>query len=178
MRERWPIQHSCSHSAGFRRARVRRCFRDDPVTHTHGLHAGTYSCLSGNVIHIYCRFLCLIDLKPYGCSEVLEFPAVSPYNVSMAHCYYCGTELPYGEKVYRSTLCTMCEKPLKICRNCEFYLSGAKHDCREPIAEPVYDKERANSCDLFSPSPGPWHGDDEQKKQADARKKLNSLFNF
>ena len=68
----------------------------------------------------------------------------------MASCYFCGTELPHGERIYRTTICTACKKPIKICLNCEFYDSSAHYGCREDIGEPVREKDTANFCDYFS----------------------------
>jgi hypothetical protein len=39
---------------------------------------------------------------------------------------------------------------VRVCRNCAFFASGAHHDCREPAAELVADKERANFCEYFA----------------------------
>lgn len=36
--------------------------------------------------------------------------------------------------------------------NCAFYDAGAYNACREPQAERVLDKERANRCDYFAPA--------------------------
>ena len=94
----------------------------------------------------------------------------------MAHCFYCGREV--NEKIYRSSLCEACGKPLKICKNCRFYAPGEKYDCREHIADPVYDKERENYCDYYQPSADPWEGNQQRKKAEDAKKKFNSLFDF
>ncbi len=94
----------------------------------------------------------------------------------MAYCYFCGQELPYGERIYRTTMCEACGKPLKICRNCTFYAPGETYDCREHISDPVHDKERENLCDYFSPYEGPWKGNEKKKKQEEARKKFDSLF--
>jgi len=46
--------------------------------------------------------------------------------------------------------CLKCGKDLRSCKNCKFFLSGARGDCRETSAEPQADKERANFCDWFS----------------------------
>jgi len=46
--------------------------------------------------------------------------------------------------------CQNCGKDLRSCKNCRFFLSGARGDCRETGAEPQADKERANFCDWFS----------------------------
>jgi hypothetical protein len=37
-----------------------------------------------------------------------------------------------------------------VCRNCSFFAPGSHNDCREPGAEPVTDKERANFCEFFA----------------------------
>ncbi len=38
---------------------------------------------------------------------------------------------------------------MRVCLNCSFYAPGAANDCREPQAERVVDKERANFCEFF-----------------------------
>ncbi|MGM0431108.1 MAG: hypothetical protein ACQEQU_00175 [Spirochaetota bacterium] len=68
----------------------------------------------------------------------------------MGVCFFCGAEIPQSEPIHRSTLCRACGNNVKICKNCRFYDTGAAHECREPISEPVTDKERANFCDYFS----------------------------
>ncbi len=99
------------------------------------------------------------------------------YNVPMAHCYFCGQETVRGERIYRTSMCSACGKPLKICRNCEFYDPGAKYECREHIQDPVRDKEQENFCEYFSPDLSPWSPDDGSVKKQ-ARDRFNSLFNL
>ncbi|MDR0455613.1 MAG: hypothetical protein LBH20_02885 [Treponema sp.] len=65
-------------------------------------------------------------------------------------CWYCGSPVAEQEPFSRSLLCAVCGKDLRSCRNCRFYLSGARGDCSETSAEPTADKERANFCDWFS----------------------------
>ena len=67
----------------------------------------------------------------------------------MASCHFCGTSIAADTAIYRNSECPHCAKPLKICLNCEFYEKGAPSDCRETIAEPVREKDRANFCDYF-----------------------------
>jgi hypothetical protein len=43
-----------------------------------------------------------------------------------------------------------CGKDLRSCRNCRFYLPGARGNCGEPNAGEEGDKERGNFCDWFS----------------------------
>lgn len=64
-------------------------------------------------------------------------------------CYACGTELPAEFVITRSAECPTCGKPVRVCKNCEFYEPGAHWDCRETVPEQVVDKERSNFCDYF-----------------------------
>ncbi len=70
-------------------------------------------------------------------------------------CWKCGTSLAdYTLPLRRLEECRACHAELHVCRMCEFYdTSKAKH-CRETIAEEVKDKQRANFCDYFKPTPG------------------------
>jgi predicted amidophosphoribosyltransferase len=65
-------------------------------------------------------------------------------------CWYCGSPVTDEEPFGRSLLCDVCGKDLRSCRNCKFFVSGARGDCRETSAEPVAEKETANFCDWFS----------------------------
>ncbi len=90
-------------------------------------------------------------------------------------CWKCGAELealtlPFG----RRDECPACRAELHVCRLCEFYdRSKAKH-CREPIADEVSDKTRANFCGYFRARPGAWQAPDEAASRAKAA--LDSLF--
>ncbi len=93
----------------------------------------------------------------------------------MAYCYSCGSELPDTLQIGRSTACPTCDKDVRVCLNCAFYAPGAHWDCRETISEPVRDKERANFCDSFSPSPEPRKARTNDPA-AKAKKRFDSLF--
>ena len=67
----------------------------------------------------------------------------------MKMCARCGKSLPDELSVSRSSACPFCRADLRTCTNCRFYAPGAQWDCRETIAEPVRDKEKANFCDFF-----------------------------
>lgn len=93
-------------------------------------------------------------------------------------CHYCGG--PVGEDVtigFRDT-CGRCGRDLHVCRNCRFYDPGAYNACREPQAERILDKERANFCEYFVPAsdltPGA-RGSSSSREDA-ARKRLEDLF--
>jgi hypothetical protein len=47
--------------------------------------------------------------------------------------------------------CRKCGAELHVCKLCEWYNTSVAKHCREPIAEEVKDKERANFCDYFKP---------------------------
>jgi hypothetical protein len=70
-------------------------------------------------------------------------------------CWKCGASLAeLTLPLRRLEECKRCGAELHVCKLCEWYsISVAKH-CREPIAEEVKDKERANFCDYFKPRPG------------------------
>jgi hypothetical protein len=91
-------------------------------------------------------------------------------------CWKCGASLAdYSLPLRRLEECRECHAELHVCRMCEFYdTTKAKH-CREPIAEEVKDKIRANFCDYFKPSPAAYRP--EQLSAAEqARAQLESLF--
>lgn len=79
--------------------------------------------------------------------------------------------MPHGERIYRSTICPKCGKPLKICLNCQFYAPGAHFDCHEDIGEPVLEKDLANFCDYFAARP-----DNSPKNREEGHKKAVAAF--
>ncbi|AFG37711.1 hypothetical protein [Spirochaeta africana] len=73
----------------------------------------------------------------------------------MALCFACGNEIDRKTAVGRSSTCDSCGAELKVCLNCRHYDPAAAYQCREPIQEPVPDKDRGNFCDHFQlPLPG------------------------
>ncbi|MCG8452421.1 MAG: hypothetical protein MI717_04470 [Spirochaetales bacterium] len=98
-----------------------------------------------------------VDHRSYG--QLLQSMEVAPrvdspdqggYHGHMPRCAKCGAS--YEPPVYKTTVCSSCGWELKTCRNCRHFQIGAAHDCREPVSEPVLDKDRANFCDWFSPA--------------------------
>lgn len=93
---------------------------------------------------------------------------------AIGRCWHCGRDLfkvDYG----RETLCLGCGKATRVCRNCRHYAPGNPNACREPMAEEVLDKERANFCELFDP--GDRHtGVAGTTSAADLLKRANDLF--
>ena len=66
-------------------------------------------------------------------------------------CAACGAELGRFERVGRRDACSACGADLRVCRQCRFYDPAVADACREPVAERVADKTRANFCDHFAP---------------------------
>ena len=67
-------------------------------------------------------------------------------------CWKCGASLAaLSMPMRRLDICPRCSAELHVCRLCvEYDTSKAKH-CREPIAEEVREKDRANFCDFYKP---------------------------
>jgi hypothetical protein len=91
-------------------------------------------------------------------------------------CWKCGASLAdYTLPLRRLEECRKCGAELHVCKLCEWYsVSVAKH-CREPIAEEVKDKERANFCDYFKPRPAA-HATADVAASSKARSELDALF--
>lgn len=65
-------------------------------------------------------------------------------------CAACGADLGHPERVGRRDVCPRCEAELHACRQCRFHDAAVIDGCREPQAERVRDKARANFCDYFA----------------------------
>jgi hypothetical protein len=91
-------------------------------------------------------------------------------------CWKCGASLAdLTLPLLRLEECRKCGAELHVCKLCEWYsIAVAKH-CREPIAEEVKDKERANFCDYFKPRPGAYVPADVAAT-GKARTDLDALF--
>lgn len=92
----------------------------------------------------------------------------------MKYCFSCKKNLEIRDRPARTDACPFCGADLKVCMNCRFYDEAAYNSCREPRAERVVDKGRANFCDYFEFR-------DSQAGQArneidEARRKLDELF--
>ncbi|MBF0158912.1 MAG: hypothetical protein HQL58_05260 [Magnetococcales bacterium] len=89
-------------------------------------------------------------------------------------CWYCGTALS-SHGMGREDECPACRRATRVCRNCHFYDTSACDECREPQAERVIDKERANFCDFFEPDSQLIHPATPLSREA-ARQAADSLF--
>jgi hypothetical protein len=88
-------------------------------------------------------------------------------------CHACRKEVVFKARVGRGDTCPHCEAELRCCLNCSFYDLHYANACREPHADLVEEKDRANYCEYFSFNP-------EVKKQERARQsartELEALF--
>ncbi len=82
--------------------------------------------------------------------------------------------LRFDGPVGRRTTCPECEADLHSCMNCRHWDETAAHECREPHADHVVEKEASNACELFQ------LGDGASRRRASgkaaARNALGALF--
>ena len=94
------------------------------------------------------------------------------------HCWKCGAELqdiplPLGRLVQ----CKACRAYLHTCRMCIFFDRTVSKQCREPVAEEVQDKTRANFCGYLQPNPDAFTAADNSQAQQ-AQSQLDALFDL
>ena len=88
-------------------------------------------------------------------------------------CYNCRKEFEQESLVTRSSECSHCYASIRSCRMCQFYDKSCYNECREPSAERVTDKEKANFCDYFKLASGGTPGEEDQNSLLD---EANALF--
>ena len=90
-------------------------------------------------------------------------------------CWKCGAALPdLLLPLARHEECPQCRVQLHVCRMCEFFDTAAPQQCREPVADLVSDKQRANFCGYFQINP---HAFAKPSGQADeSARQLDALF--
>ena len=93
----------------------------------------------------------------------------------MKACYACKKGLSVGREIGRKDECPHCHADLHCCRNCRFYDPSASRQCREPLAELVREKEKANFCDYFAFADRPAQGAEATGPEG-TRKALDDLF--
>jgi len=90
-------------------------------------------------------------------------------------CWKCGTSLEHlSLPLRRQDECRACGAELHACRLCEFFDPAVAKSCREPVADEVKDKTRANFCDYFRPRAHAWDG--SGSSGANAKLQLEALF--
>lgn len=90
-------------------------------------------------------------------------------------CWKCGASIDDQPRpLARLAACAACRSDLHVCRLCAFYDTRAAKACREPVADEVQDKERANFCGYFQLRAGAYRS---QGAAGDAaRVRLEALF--
>ena len=88
-------------------------------------------------------------------------------------CYQCFKKLEQEDFVPRNQECPYCYSAIHSCRMCKFYDKSCYNECREPSAERVTDKEKANFCDYFKLSSNGAAKEDDKKSLLD---EANLLF--
>lgn len=89
-------------------------------------------------------------------------------------CHACRNEMKFEGKIYRTTECPHCAADVHCCLNCDNYDVTAHNRCREPQAEWVPDREKANFCDYFIANR--LRGSGKQSAVDDARRTFDDLF--
>jgi hypothetical protein len=79
----------------------------------------------------------------------IGIPAAYDSAMAATSCHSCGAALRLDGPVGRRRTCPECDGDLHTCMNCRHWDESAPHQCREPHAEQVVDKEASNACDLF-----------------------------
>lgn len=94
----------------------------------------------------------------------------------MLVCWKCGASLAHlSLPLTRRDACKQCNADLHVCKLCQFYDLGKAKHCREPIAEEVSDKTRANFCDYFKPREDVY-SNRAQTEAERAKAQLDALF--
>jgi hypothetical protein len=90
-------------------------------------------------------------------------------------CWKCGGPLPdLLLPLARLEECPHCRAQLHVCRMCMFFDAAAPQQCREPVADSVSDKQRANFCGWFQLNPHAFAASRDQSSAA--RRQLDALF--
>lgn len=66
-----------------------------------------------------------------------------------AICFNCEKKLDLLQGFSRREECPHCHADVHSCKNCTFYDINSYNECREPSADVVKEKDRANYCDYF-----------------------------
>ncbi|MBT4791988.1 MAG: hypothetical protein HON90_10485 [Halobacteriovoraceae bacterium] len=66
-------------------------------------------------------------------------------------CYHCKEEIKLENtaSISRSEECEQCAANIRNCFMCNFYDKNSYNECREPTADRIVDKEKANFCDFY-----------------------------
>ena len=92
------------------------------------------------------------------------------------HCWNCGGTLnDVPLPISRYATCSQCFNELHCCAMCQHNDPSKTMQCFEDRADPPLQKENANFCDFFKPSPKA-HNPQSNLKHDAAHDQLNALF--
>ncbi len=88
-------------------------------------------------------------------------------------CFSCGNTVEITTQPGRADCCPKCQSDLKVCLslNCVFHDTSSYNECREPQAERITEKDRANFCDYFKVG-----GTNKQMNNSGSIDELKELF--
>jgi len=90
-------------------------------------------------------------------------------------CLNCAQEIDLPEKIGFREECPHCGTDIHACIFCSFYDVSVYNECREPSADRVLDKEKANYCEYYILNIQNQSSKD-RSSSVDAKKKLEELF--
>jgi hypothetical protein len=64
-------------------------------------------------------------------------------------CFQCHEVLKFVSHVGFREECTKCGADVHSCKNCEHYDAKVYNECKEPMADKVRERDRANYCEYF-----------------------------
>lgn len=64
-------------------------------------------------------------------------------------CFHCKKVSPLIGILGRRDECPFCKSDLHVCKNCQHYDPKSYNECREPSADVIKEKEKANFCDYM-----------------------------
>ena len=65
-------------------------------------------------------------------------------------CFQCQTKNSIADKVHFRDECEKCGQDLHVCKQCQHYDTASYNECKEPSADRIVEKEKANYCDFYS----------------------------
>lgn len=96
--------------------------------------------------------------------------------VDFPQCWKCGATLEAVPlPLSRYAECPACGVELHVCRMCRHYDPAVARACREPVADEVHEKTRANFCGYLEPRADAYRPGDAPGA-ARARAALDALF--
>lgn len=112
-------------------------------------------------------------MKYFFISKVDNLFSIFNNKLEMHCCYNCEKELKIHFPIDRNATCPECGAFIRVCLNCKFYSHFAHHECKEPAAPTILDKEKPNSCQFFEFIE---HEEEEQKIKEKVLKEWEELF--